>query len=288
MNNIDKVDIGKLIEEIGPLNNQIRDSDGYQKISLMWDVGDILFKSGVKKIHPIAWEIQKKSYITRDLLSYCYRIRKKWPKKSELKNLLFGIKSYSVFREALPLIENEKYILKEEDVKEIIRALKEDDPVEVKKKLGILKRKYINIRNDRRQRLNELQEQANAFNNFHRYLIDLLLRENTKKLEEIKENLGNDVLLQLSQMCMALANDYYKGPICIDIEESNSVFFTFKEKLLPISLSKKDIKARFRRLISMEALIETSDILNSIKNGEALSNIKKRLKLETETRMLED
>jgi len=27
----------------------------------MWEVGNILFKAGVKKIHPVAWEIQKKA-----------------------------------------------------------------------------------------------------------------------------------------------------------------------------------------------------------------------------------
>jgi hypothetical protein len=282
MNNIENIDIGKLIEEIGPLNNQVRNSDGYEKISLMWDVGDILFKNGVKKIHPIAWEIQKKSYITRDLLSYCYRIRNKWPTKFELEKVLSGIKSYSTFRAALPLIENERYILKEKDVEEIIRALKEGDPIEVKIKIEALKKKYINIRNDRRQRLNELKTQADTFNNFHKYLIALLTKENTKNLDEIRERLGNDALLQLSQMCMAIANDNYKGPSHIDIEESNVVFYTLKENLLPVSLSKKEVKARFRRLVPTEALIEGSDILNSIRNGESLSNIKKRLKLETE------
>ena len=282
MNNIENINIGKLIEEIGPLNNQIRNTDGYGKISLMWDVGDILFKNGVKKIHPIAWEIQKKSYITRDLLSYCYRIRKKWPTKFELEKVLGGIRSYSTFRAALPLIENERYILKEKDVQEIIRALKEDDVIEVKMKIETLKKKNINIRNDRRQRLNELKTQADAFTNFHKYLLGLLTEENTKNLDKIRESLGDDALLQLSQMCMAIANDNYKGPSHIDIEESNAVLYILKENLLPISLSKKEVKARFRRLVPTEELIETSDILNSIRNGESLSNIKKRLKLEIE------
>lgn len=278
MNDTENINIGKLIEKIGPINNQIRDTDGYKKISLMWDIGDILIKEGVKKIHPVAWAIQKKSYITRDLLSYCYRIRKKWPTKTGLKRLFYKVRSYSVFREALPLIENAKFILSKKDVNKIIKWLNEENPTVVKKKLLSMKRKYINIRNDRRQRLKEVQDYVDTFKKVYTQLTGLIKSEDVERISQIKENIGDDGLLRLSQMCMAISNDNYKGPSTIDIKKFPKIFHEFTDKLLPLSLAKKEEKARFKRLISSENIIEIVDILNSLRLGESLANIKNRLK----------
>jgi len=275
------LNVGQLIEKIGPINNQLRQSKGFKRISFMWDVGDILFKSGIKRIHPIAWEIQGKSYITRALLSYCYRIRKKWPSKQELKRLFQNVKSYGAFREALPLIENEKFILSENKVNEIIRILNHEDPRLVKSKLVSMKRHYINIKNDRRQRLWEVQEEVHFFKKFNQYLSNLIESENEAGLEQIRKDIGDEALLKISQICMAVANDNYRGPTEINIEKGLKVFKEFSNKIFPLSLANKEKKARFRRLISSENIVESADILNSIRLGEPTCSIKKRLRINT-------
>ena len=271
----EKINIGRLIERIGPLNNKIRKTNGYRKLSLMWDIGDILFKAGVKRIHPVAWEIQNKSYITRDLLSYCYRIRRKWPDKSQLRRLFGNLKSYPAFREALPLIENEKFILSEKKVSEMIKWLNEDDPKDAKMKILRLKKEYTNIRNDRSRRLAEVKKEAEVFKEFSHYLIRIIKEGDEKEITKIR-NLGDETLLKLSQICMSISNDNYKGPSAIK-KTSNKMFDLFTEKMLPISLSKKEVKARFRRVVPPEYIIEVADILNSLRNKEPVNQIKKRL-----------
>jgi acylphosphatase len=274
------VDIGKLIELIGPINNQIRELDGYKKLSLIWDVGDILVKEGVTKIHPVAWAIQKGSYITRDLLSYCYRIRNKWPVKQEMENLFKNIRSYTAFREALPLIENEKFKLKDDEVKEIIKWLAEGDAMEAKNKIVVMKKHLIARSNDRRQRLQEYSKEMQIFKNLYDYIVRIIINEDDEKLEEIKKDLGSDNLLKLSQMCMALTNENYKGPMAIELIALPEPFRDFTTKILPLSLSNKESKARFRRIMDNEKIIEMADILSSIRSGESISAIKKRLGLK--------
>lgn len=271
------INIGNLIEKIGPLNNQIRNSDGLERISLMWEMGDILIKEGINKIHPVAWEIQRKSYITRDLLSYCYRIKKKWPNKLELQKLFCNVQSYSAFREALPLIENEKFILSEREVESIIKWLNQENPSVLKKKLILIKQKYINIKNDRRQRLNELQNEVIIFKKFSKHLIDLIKKEDVNELEKLKKDVGDDRLLKLSQMCMAISNDNYKGPSNINTEKLPNIVGEFVEKMLPINSAKKEKKARFRRLVPVENIIVVADLLNSLRIGESPLDVKKRL-----------
>ena len=279
MNNPTSINIGKLIERIGPINNKIRDTDGYERIALMWDVGDILFAEGITKIHPVAWAIQKKSYITRALVTYCYRIRRKWPTKTELEKLFHGVRSYAAFREAMPLIENERFILDDQEVKKIIRWLNEENPRNVKSKLVAMKKKYINIRNDRRQRIDETRAEAFAFSAFYKYLTNIVKNEDTHELENIMSKIGDDELLKLSQMCIAITNDGYKGPASITTEKMPDIFREFVDKLLPISLAKKEVKARFKRLVPGQNVMEIADILNSLRLGQSLSNLKKRLNL---------
>ncbi len=279
MNNSTSINIGKLIERIGPINNKIRSTDGYERIALMWDVGDMLFAEGVTKIHPVAWEIQKKSYITRALVTYCYRIRRKWTTKAELENLFRGVRSYAAFREAMPLIENERFILDDQKVKNIIRWLNEENPRGVKSKLVAMKKEYINIRNDRRQRIDETRTEAFTFSAFYKYLTIMVKNEDTTELENIMSKVGDDGLLKLSQMCIAIMNDDYKGPDSVITEKMPDIFREFVDKLLPISLAKKEVKARFKRLVSGQNVMEIADILNSLRLGESLFNMKKRLNL---------
>jgi len=80
----------------------------------------------------------------------------------------------------LPFIENEKFILSKNEVDRIIKSLNEDDPKEVKKCFCLWREKYINIRNDRRQRLDEILEEVKTFKKFYQYLKNLIEKEDMR------------------------------------------------------------------------------------------------------------
>ena len=155
--------ISTLIEEIAPLNNGFRDSIkknliGAEVMEIMWDVGEILFKHNITNIHPIAWKIYgrekglRRSYITRDFLSYCFRIRKFFESKSSIRKVFPTLQRYSLFREAFPLLENPKYELNEKEKKDLIALLNSNLHFsEIKKRVVRTKKTKIQIFNDRRQ-----------------------------------------------------------------------------------------------------------------------------------------
>ena len=274
------IDLGKLIEEIGPLNNQIRTANGYKKLALMWDVGDILFQHKIGQVHPVGWAIQGKSYITRTLLIYSYRIRKKWTTKAELRKTFGRLTSFTAFREALPLIENKKFELPRPMVLQLIRALNTEAPGPLKKKIFAMKAKVINIHNDRSRRLIEVRSEADTFNKTYNILTDIITTQNEPEATRIKTTIGPINLIKISQVCMSLANDSYIGPKEISLKSSSSSLVSdFVHALLPLSLKDKGTKARFRRLTDANKITLLADIFNSFSFDLSLKEIKSRLRL---------
>jgi len=279
MNLPPNLDLGKLIEEIGPLNNQIRTANGYKKLALLWDVGDILFQHKIEQVHPVGWAIQGKSYITRTLLIYSYRIRRKWTTKAELRRTFGRLTSFTAFREALPLIENKKFALPIPMVHQLIRALNTEAPIPLKKKILAMKAKVINIHNDRSRRLTEVRSEANAFNNTYKKLTEIIATQDEHKAARIKTEIGSADLIKISQVCMSLSNDSYIGPKEVSLKGNPSLVIDFVQALLPLSLKDKETKARFRRLVDANKITLLADIFNSFALNLSLKEIKSRLRL---------
>src|SRR3989344_6327116 len=108
---INKKDFFGLIEEITPLNNRYRDlikggEKGTEILLVMWQVGSILeaFVNEHKiKPHNLYWRIYGKaegvrnSYITRDFLSYCLRIKKYFRESDTILKTFPHLQKYSLF-----------------------------------------------------------------------------------------------------------------------------------------------------------------------------------------------
>lgn len=265
--------ITNLIDEIAPINNRIRESKGAEKISLLWDMGNVFFAHQIKNIHPIAWEIQRQSYITRDLISYAFRIRHKWSNKENLKTLFRQNTNYTLFREAFPLIENRKYLLKKEEMADLLALINSNNPVEAKKAILKIKSKIIGVKNDRSKRLIELKEQVSHFEKFYTYMI--------KELSNVNPTISyleKDILLKISQSLFSLVNAEFKAPkdYLVDIKYEELIFIS---DLLILANAKKDLKSRFIRLVDSQKIIILSDIFNSFYHGIPSNEIKSRLDL---------
>src|SRR5579859_975914 len=158
-----------LIERITPLNNRYRDlvktnDSGSDVLVLMWQVGDMLDayinENGIKP-HALYWKIYGKaegvrtSYITRDFLSYCLRIKRYFKQVSDIRELFPSLRKYSLFRGAFPLLENNKYKLNGEQEARIIKVLNSKQSIkEILLEINNVKHSRIGIRNTRTQKLN--------------------------------------------------------------------------------------------------------------------------------------
>ncbi len=267
--------IGKLIDLIGPLNNEVRELDGTPKLVKMWEIGDILVRNGVTSIHSVAWTIQDSSYITRDLLSYCFRIRRNWPTLNKLTDTFPHLQSFTAFREALPLIENKKFKLPKDQLQALIEKLNQNDP-RIKNYLVNLKKDKIGKTNDRSQRLNEVRETATSIEICFNSLKKIVFEENAKKCGDLISAYGLDGVLKISQILFILSKDAEIDVPLLKISDDGPLG-NLPSKLNFILRGGKPAKARLRRLVKPITLIQLADLLNSIQKGEKLSETRSRL-----------
>jgi len=271
--------IAHLIEEITPLNNRYREGidtnlPGKEILKIMWDVGEILFVNGIKNVHPVAWKIYgkekgiRRSYITRDFLSYCFRIRKFFNTKAEIDEKFPGLQRYSLFREAFPLLENPKYSLDTRERDALLRLINSKQPFQsIKKKIIKIKRERLRIYNDRRQRLSEMVPVKENFINIYNELSNLVLDNNLDKVKIFRAKIGEKMLSNLSQLCLSLTQEGLSfTKIDQDqIEELDGEWKLFCDTLI-------------RRVLPISKLMEAAEMLNGIRTDEGYSHLMQKMK----------
>ncbi len=210
---IPQAEISKLIDTIAPLNNRFRDRDvlgitGTEVLGIMWSVGELLRQFMEKHQaapHPLYWRIYgradglKNSYLTRDFLSYCYRIRQYFPSTNSINDQFPNLPSYGLFREAFPLLENEKFRLNRDEEKWIVSSLNSTaDPVKLRKLIKEFKARRIGKKNDRKQRLHEVKDIASRLHQFQREITDISDPAGLAISAEIANTFG-DLIAALTQ-----------------------------------------------------------------------------------------
>lgn len=271
-----KIPIGTLIEQLTPLNNAWRDAEGRPKLEIMWEIGDQLVRAGVTNHHPVAWAIQKRSYITRDLLSYSFMIRRQWRKKEDLRAAFPNLKSYSACREAFPFILG-KYQLPQEERQRLIAALNRDDPMVLQRRLRELKRQRIGIKHDRRQGLEEIKEYRQVFVDVYGHLKNLIFKGEESDIRAFREQLGDQGLVQLAQLCMALSEEGVKGPQGLKMDGWPSEWEHFAKSFLALMQNSSEKRNRFRRAVGARHLLELADWLNSLRSEESVRLLRLRM-----------
>lgn len=248
----------KLIDNLAPLNNEFRiGKDPISKIELMWEFGkvlnDYLGKTG-KKLHTLLHEIYdphstvKMSYITRDLGSYCFRIFKFFIKKEDIKIMLPGLKSYAVFREAVPLLFNPLYKSNLSGNKILGLINSNRDPKLISKELKILKQKIRPIKNSRTQKSYQYYREKMYLQKMSSSLSDLYSKNDNLPSENITSPIFGDreARITLVNILMSLADDSFLDKI----DKVNSANLGKDEiSLVNISKSTTENRARFRRWV---------------------------------------
>lgn len=267
----------RLIDDLAPINNRFRTtSDPLSKIELMWDFGAVLNKyMGIHglKLHELLYKIYdpyskvKMSYITRDLGSYSYRINQYFRQREEISKTLNGLQSYSVFREAVPLLFNPKYKLSEDRKKEILGIVVSSvSPKTLISNLREIKKQIIPLSNPRNQRAGEYGSERD-------YL--LRLHDDLKTFYGNNQTVPSDILVNeyfgspktreaFVIVLMALASEAFLKKI--DDVDPNLLNQEMKG-LLEIVESNTQKRARFRKwVMSSNELLKLAEGIHSLDN----------------------
>ena len=289
---VDKQKIFDLIEQITPNNNLYRDlvkhgvESGTRVLVIMWKVGEIIenfIKKHDIKAHNLYWQIYgkaeglKTSYITRDFLSYCLRIRKYFQKIEDITNIFPQLQRYSLFREAFPLLENPKYKLSKVEANDLIKILNSaNQPQKIKEMILEIKNQRIGIKNTRNQKLNEMKPITDNFVVIHNDLYTLIKNNEPIKLDSFTTTFQRDYLMKLSQKVAALSQENLYIPILPDRKDLPDQWIKFINNLNYLLTTTVETRNRFRRLIPPRRLFELADMILAITNDRGIINYRKR------------
>jgi len=291
---INKQKIFDLIEQITPHNNRYRDlvrnsEGGAEVLVLMWKVGDII-ESFIKqhdiKAHNLYWQIYgkaeglKTSYITRDFLSYCLRIKKYFTKVENISDEFPHLQKYSLFREAFPLLENPKFKLSEDEGNEIIKVLNSNNtPQSIKKMILAIKARRIGIKNTRKQKLSEMRPITDNFVAIYNEVYSIIKGNDQARLENFMNSFQRDSLVKLSQTVSALTQENLYIPELEDRKNLPDHWTKFIDNLKYLLRTTVETRNRFRRLVPPRKLFDLADMLNAVTIDHGVIDYKKRKNL---------
>lgn len=265
----------KLIDKLAPINNKFRSTqDPIIKIETMWDFGQILdsyLQEHDLKLHELLYKIYdpysrvKMSYITRDLGSYCYRIYKYFSNRTQIREMLNGLASYTAFRESIPLLFNEKYGLTKEQKREVISIISDNKPVAIIIKEIKEKKKSIRpINNPRNQRAKEYSIEKEYLIKTRNQLRDLYFKNGTLPSKLIIDSIfgAKEPRSVFVDVLMALASEAFINKV------NNLNNNLLKEEIIEIyniAKSNSQDRARFRKWVfTANELLDMAEGMHSL------------------------
>lgn len=255
------INYGKLIQNLGPVNNRFRDSEGYQKILALWEIGDILLSEiRMFPTDKVLWEINQRSFITRDVLRYGLIVRKEWKEKKEIEILFQNVKRFSLFREALPFLKGDRKGIDEKTFNKILKMIEKNQVSEVKIYIQNLKRKHIGRKN--KKGVSKIKVTPNT-KVVILFMDELLTKvnENTTFADEIRKHNRNNLFILISQAFYGLATD--RGVPFIN-SLNDKKWNEFIMVLNEVAGGSREEKSAFRKLIGPLRLMEWADFFNAM------------------------
>ena len=288
--------INVLIQQIAPLYNKYRENkdniSGTDAIEIMWDIGDYLKDFILKnKVAPhfLYREIygksegqkntSQKSYITREFLGKCYRIRNIFNNKKEIREHLPNLKRFRLFSQSMPFFDNVKYKLKGKEKESLLILLNSNASYkEIINQIYKLQKEKIGIKNPRTQRLHEVEREKQIFIDFYNFIYNIIRLDNYKLCLNEISNVDLEYIKTLSKNISALSQEGLK---IFSFDIPNSIQTPWKEfsEVVKNLIIQKDpkLRRRFRRLIPVERIIRLADMLYGLLSEENYKNIKKRI-----------
>jgi len=277
----------ELIKKITPIYNYYRKNklniNSVSTVEIMWQIGDIIkeyLKNANTKPHTLYRDIygkseginnvEQKSYITREFLNRCFRIRKIFETKNNIKKIFPSLNNYNHFREAMPFFDNSKYKLKGNEKNKLLEILNSNNTnQQIMKYIRKLQKEKIGINNPRTQRFQELSNEKKLFIDLYNFLY-ICFKERKYKEATTGVNTTNEFFIsELSKNTGALASDKLMIKIFKIPTNVSGLWLGYAEVVNKLA-GKKDAteRRRFRRLIPPEKMMRMSEMIYALRSEE--------------------
>lgn len=277
-----------IISEIAPLYNSYqKEINPVKSIILMWEIGKILNGYIVQlniKPHALYRELygksetshntEQRSYISREFQGRCFRVYHMFKDTEEIRSKLKKLKNITIFREAMPFFDNDKYKVDRQQLYSILTADKTATAIlqDVKE----LQNALINKQNPRTQRLAEMRDAVETFKSFYVYVLSFIrmqdfaissqkfINETGLTIEQVRELAKNTEQL-------ALTSVVHKP---IDLQSTAQHVETYI-KMIDELLTPGRIKQlrRFKRLVNSRYILLLTDMLYALTDNDSYQNL---------------
>ena len=283
------MDINSLIKKITPLYNEYKlkskSISGTNALLIMWDIGDVI-KDYVNQndVSPNSLyrdvygnseggtNTTKKSWITREFQSRCYRIRNMFEDKNQIYADFPTLVGFTSFRECMPFLENEKYKFKGDEKIKLLKLLNSNKSKSfILKEIRKLQADKIGIKNSRNQRLVDLEFEKTTFIDFYNHIYRLGDKNTEEILADLsKDSIQTELLKTIAKNTSALSTDglrffEFNDEIIKKDILMNKIWINYINVLKDFRMQPDPKKIRrFRRLIPPERIVKLADMLNNL------------------------
>jgi len=282
-----------LIETIAPLYNYYKENKDkispVEALEIMWDIGDHIksfLDSHKVKPHALYREIYgkaegsknitQKSYITREFQGRCFRIRNLFTNKAKIRIDFPHLNNFTVFREAMPFLDNPKYILKGAEKENLLNILNSNfKPAILLKRIRSLQKEKINKKNPRTQKLHELEDAKQHFINFYNYIYSLIDVKNYELAMCKINNIAPQFIRELAKITASLCQEGLKAVKIVPPTNLDQIWLTYYNDVDRL-INQKDAKQRrrFRRIMPPQRIIRLADMLYALLDQKLYENFK--------------
>ena len=275
--------ISSLIAAITPLYNKFKskDQNGIEQLKIAWEIGGKLhdyIKSNKIAPHTLfrkiygkgegSSDIAKKSYIPREFQGRCYRIFNLYDSKIKIEKDFPTLASFTLFRESMPFLDNDKYKFSGQRKKELLALLNSDKkPSIIMSEVRKLLKENIGMKNSRNQRLSELHDEKRCFIDFYNHIFAMTkLNQNELKRKLADNKIDDALIINLIENTNAMSRD---GLMYTQFEytftQNNSIWGDYYHVVTNFA-KEKDAKKirRFRRIIPSIRIINLASMLSSL------------------------
>lgn len=265
------VNLGSLIEQLGPLNNRWRDGGQAEKVLTLWDMGEVLLASSPNPSDALLWEIQSRSYLTRNLLRYALIVRRGWEDRSRLEELTRGLRNFTVFREALPFLKGDREGIDDDTYAHVVSHLSNPDTRAAIQYLKKLKAQKIGRQHTKGAGVTAIQDQSVRFERALAALENEAVQD-----QPAKTPTSADALIALSQITMSIATGDEIKEMPAAIATTPNHLSSLAEPLIIAARGGRASVAAFRKAVGAERLMLAADLLNSMRSAETLAEWRRR------------
>ena len=277
-----------IISEIAPLYNSYqKETDPVKSIVLMWEIGKILdgyiMQLNIKP-HALYRELygksetgrntEQRSYISREFQGRCFRVYHMFKDTGEIRLKLKKLKNITIFREAMPFFDNDKYKVDRQQLYSILTADK--SAAAILQDVKNLQNTVINKQNPRTQRLAEMKDSVEIFKSFYMYILSFIrMQEYNTSSQKFIDETGLTVVqtreLAKNTEQLVLTSVVHKPIIVQSISHNVDAYVKMIDEILTPGNIKK--LRRFKRLVSSRYILLLTDMLYALTDNDTYQNL---------------